>query len=68
MQMGRNKDFKMRYPPIETIVMSKGSLKIKMATPMSRPIKWEMVKTKMLCVVIKTELVALGSDTNGGRL
>ena len=34
----------------------------KMATPMKRPIRWENVKTKMLYVEIKIELVALGSE------
>ena len=62
MQIGRNKDFKIRYPPIETIAISNGNLKMKIAAPMKRPIMWENVKTKMLYVEIKIELVALGSE------
>ena len=62
MQNGKNKDFEMRYPPSETIPISSGTLKMIMAAPMKRPIRWENVKTKMLHVEIKIELVALGSE------
>ena len=62
MKMGKNKDFRIKYTPIETIPTSNGSLKMIVAIPIKKPIRWEKVKNKILPVVINTELVAFESE------